>query len=75
MLVIDPSGQRQMSRFVLDVVMMIVLPTFCISGTTMFAEPTVPEIEEMGRLMHLRYLTSGFRPHTSRFTSEITSEE
>jgi hypothetical protein len=52
---IDPIGQRQMRPFVFDVMVMIVLPTFCVGGTAMFAEPTVTEIKEMGSLMHLRH--------------------
>jgi hypothetical protein len=54
-LFIAPLRQAQCWRLTFTVVLMvmvIVLSSFSFLGTTMFAKPTVAEIEEMGGLMH-----------------------
>jgi hypothetical protein len=51
MLVVDPPGQRRTLRPVLTlmVVMMLALSVLC---AAMFTEPAIPQIEEVGRLVH-----------------------
>ena len=52
-LFIAPLRERQTYRcFVVGGLMMVVLLAFRLLSTTVLAEPTVTQIEEMGRLVH-----------------------
>ena len=60
MLVVDPPGQRRTLRPVLTL-MMVMMPALSVLCAAVFTEPAIPQIEEVGRLVHRPELTSDQR--------------
>ena len=51
MLIVDPPRQRRPLRPVLTLVLMMMY-TLSVLCAAVFTEPTIPQIEEVGRLVH-----------------------
>jgi len=52
MLVVDPPRQRRPLRPVLTMVVIVMMFALGVLCAAVFTEPTIPQIEEVGRLVH-----------------------
>jgi hypothetical protein len=52
LILVHPFGQRRTLRPVLALVVMMVMFTLSVLCAAMFTEPAIPQIEEVGRLVH-----------------------